>query len=203
MKRTILIYVYGLAVAFVLTTSMLSLNSCNDVAPLAGINTVPELKTKKDSIARGEYLVSNLGCNDCHSTKSMTLKGPEVNMAKLLGGYPAERPVPKNIPVTKDWVLFTPDLTAAVGPWGMSFAANISSDATGIGNWSEKQFFTAMRKGKSKGLEGARDLLPPMPWRNFLSLADGDMRAMFVYLKNTRPVRNVVPQPISPENINK
>ncbi len=97
--------------------------------------------------------------------------------------------------------MFGPDLTNAVGPWGMSFAANISSDDTGIGTWSESQFFKAMREGKWKGLDGSRSLLPPMPWFNFKNLDDTDLRSIFAYLKSSKPVENVVPAPKLPSDL--
>jgi len=92
-------------------------------------------------------------------------------------------------------MLFAPDLTSAVGAWGQSYAANISSDATGIGNWKEEQFIKAIREGKSKGLDGTRLLLPPMPWFVYKNMSDDDLKSIFAYLKTTNPVRNVVPQP--------
>ncbi|CAN5429568.1 hypothetical protein BH11BAC2_BH11BAC2_17290 [soil metagenome] len=101
----------------------------------------------------------------------------------------------------KGWVLFNPYLTSAVGPWGQSFSANISSDVTGIGSWSEENFFKAIRKGKYKGLENSRDLLPPMPWQNYRNLSDNDLRAIFTYLQSTSPVRNIVPEPVQPANL--
>ncbi len=88
-----------------------------------------------------------------------------------------------------------PDLTNAVGPWGVSFAANISSDETGIGNWTEEQFLTALRKGKYKGMEGSRDLLPPMPWFVYKNFSDEDIRSIFAYLRSGKPVKNIVPAP--------
>jgi hypothetical protein len=94
-------------------------------------------------------------------------------------------------------MVFAPDLTQAVGAWGVSFSANITSDSTGIGGWTEEQFFKAMREGKSKGLDNTRPMLPPMPWQNFAKLKDADLRAMFAYLKSTKPVRNIVPAPLS------
>jgi hypothetical protein len=65
----------------------------------------------------------------------------------------------------------------------------------------EENFRRALKEGKYKGLEGSRSLLPPMPWTNFLSLADEDVKAMFAYLKSIPPVKNVVPMPVSPEGI--
>lgn len=97
-----------------------------------------------------------------------------------------------------DWVLFNHHNTAAAGPWGVSYAANLTSDETGIGNWTLDQFRKALKEGKYKGLDGARMLLPPMPWPNFIRMTDADVEAIFVYLKSTKPVKNVVPAPIPP-----
>ena len=89
--------------------------------------------------------------------------------------------------------MFGSDFTSTLGPWGISFAANITSDATGIGNWKEEQFIKAIREGKSKGLEGNRSLLPPMPWFVYRNFSDVDLSAIFAYLKSTKPVKNIVP----------
>jgi mono/diheme cytochrome c family protein len=150
-------------------------------------------------IKRGEYLVTIMGCNDCHSPKVMGPQGPEPESDKLLSGYPAGRPLPsRSADALKDWVLFNGDNTAAVGPWGVSFAANLTSDPTGIGNWTEEQFKRALTQGKAKGLASNRMLLPPMPWPNYRTMKDGDLKAVFAYLKSTKPVPNVVPAPIPP-----
>lgn len=150
-------------------------------------------------IKKGEYLVGIMGCNDCHSPKTMGPQGPEPVAGKLLSGYPADRPIPaRNAAALKDWVLFNGDNTAAAGPWGVSFAANLTSDATGIGNWTEEQFKRALTQGKYKGLATNRTLLPPMPWPNYRNLKDEDLKAIFAYLKATKPVANVVPAPIPP-----
>jgi hypothetical protein len=90
------------------------------------------------------------------------------------------------------------DLTSFTGPWGRSFAANLTSDQTGIGNWTEAQFRKALTQGKFKGVDNSRPLLPPMPWQNFVNLKEDDLRAIFLFLKNTKPVNNVVPAPVPP-----
>jgi hypothetical protein len=155
-----------------------------------------------DLVKRGEYLVNTSACNDCHSPKRMTPLGPEPDPARLLSGYPSDAPLPRvNKEALKDWVLFNQDLTGIAGPWGVSFAANITSDETGIGNWSEDQFFMAIRHGKYKGLEGSRNLLPPMPWQVYRNMTDQDLRSIFAYLKTTTPIRNIVPAPIPPTEI--
>lgn len=147
-------------------------------------------------IKRGEYLVSSVGCDDCHSPKIMTPTGFEIDFENRFSGHPAQEPLGKvdTSVMSQGWILFGKGLTAAAGPWGLSYAANISSDTTGIGLWTEEQFFTAIRKGISKGLEGNRPLLPPMPWFVYKNFSDQDLKAIFAYLKSTKPIKNVVPQ---------
>jgi cytochrome c553 len=150
-------------------------------------------------IERGRYLVNIGGCNDCHSPKMMTDKGPVPDPALLLSGHPSAVPVAKSdTSTTNYWLLFHPMGTAARGPWGTSFAANLTPDPTGLGNWSEQQFFNAMRKGWYKGMEGTRMLLPLMPWQNYTEMSDEDLRSIFAYLKSIKPVNNVVPAPLPP-----
>jgi hypothetical protein len=157
----------------------------------------------KDSLIHlGEYLVNAIGCDDCHSPKIMGPHGPEVDMTRRFSGHPSTMPIAKASPdALKSFVLFNPTLTAFIGPWGTSYSANITSDETGIGNWTEQQFFKAIREGKSKGLDGGRMLLPPMPWYNFAKLKDTDLKAIFAYLKSTKPVENRVPAPVPPNQL--
>jgi hypothetical protein len=130
----------------------------------------------------------------------MGANGPELVPELLLSGYQAESPVPKPdlTSVKNGYLVMSPDLTAAYGPWGISYAANLTSDSTGIGLWTEAQFAIALKKGKAKGLDSNRMLLPPMPWTNFVNIKDEDLKAMFAYLKATKPVKNVVPPPVPP-----
>lgn len=157
----------------------------------------------QDSIARGKYLVTTIGCADCHSPKRMTERGPEEIPELALSGHPAGDTLPplSMDAMQKGWMLMTGDLTAAVGPWGISFSANLTSDDTGIGNWTMERFKTAMREGKLKGDKGGRMMLPPMPWQNFAKLSDEDLESMFKYLQSTEPVENAVPAPIPPTKL--
>ncbi len=155
-----------------------------------------------ENVKHGEYLVTVMGCDDCHSPKKFGPNGPELDLERRFSGRTADAPMPKVDTATlKSWALMAHDLTAAVGPWGASFAANITSDATGIGNWSFDQFKTALRKGKYKGMENGRDLLPPMPWMQYKNLTDEDLWDVFAFLKSTKPVQNVVPAPIPPQQL--
>lgn len=171
--------------------------SCKDTEAKAG----DEVTVSKDSLVkRGSYLVTMMGCDDCHSPKKMGPNGLEVIPELRLSGYPHDRPVAKadTSAMKNGWVLFGGDLTSYVGPWGTSFSANITSGQTGIGNWTEANFRKAITEGKWKGLDNTRMLLPPMPWFNFKYLKDEDLKAIFAFLKSTNPVENVVPAPKPP-----
>lgn len=169
---------------------------CNQPASEEHIAAAHTETISKDSLVkRGAYLVTIMGCNDCHSPKKMGPQGPYPDPDRLLSGHPADMPVAKfDESTSKNWILFNQMLTSYVGPWGVSFSANISSDSTGIGGWSEKQFFKAIREGKYLGLDNSRPLLPPMPWEQYRNASDDDLRAIFAYLKSTKPIKNVVPQ---------
>jgi mono/diheme cytochrome c family protein len=163
-------------------------------------NQHPQRK-KADEIARGKYLVNAGHCNDCHSPKVFTAKGPVPDNTRLLSGYPAASTlpeIPKNVIAPDKWgALASNDFTAWAGPWGVSFARNLTPDtATGLGSWTPEMFIKAMRTGKDMG-EG-RNILPPMPWPSLAQTTDGDLRAIFAYLKSLKPIENAVPDPISP-----
>lgn len=153
--------------------------------------------TNEDLVKRGNYLVNIIGCDDCHSPKKMGEFGPEVIPELRLSGYPSSRPIakPDSNVIKEGWVLFGPDFTSAAGPWGISFAANITPDATGIGNWKEEQFIKAIKEGKWKGLDDSRPLLPPMPWFVYKNMTDEDLKSIFAFLRTIKPVENVVPAP--------
>lgn len=176
---------------------MLLILGCNT---LSGNKNESSILDKKPavSIQRGEYLVNAIGCDDCHSPKRMGAHGPELISELRLSGFPEKIQLPETDQkiVQKGWALFAPDLTAAVGPWGTTYAANITSDSTGIGSWKEENFLKSIREGVSKGITGNRPVLPPMPWYNLSKLNDDDLKSIYAYLKSVKPVHNVVPQPV-------
>jgi Cytochrome c len=186
-------------IAFVITVVLIACNTNNASSADAG-KTTP---VKEDLVKRGEYLVQITGCNDCHSPKKLGANGPEIMPELMLSGYSSNTPLPKTDKkfLSAGFAAFAPDLTAAAGPWGISFAGNLTPDSTGIGAWTEEQFKKALTQGKFKGLDGSRMLLPPMPWINYIKMTDEDVKAIFAYLKSIKPVKNVVPNPVAPGKI--
>jgi hypothetical protein len=195
---------YSSLIFLLLTLAILKFTACTDlpakVEPFTGIVSLDSTEL----IKRGEYLVSIIGCDDCHSPKKHGPHGPEIIPELRLSGFQQHGSLPEVdvSEIEKGWALFSPDLTGAVGPWGKSFAANLTSDASGIGLWSEEQFFRAIRDGKYKGLEGSRPLLPPMPWFIYRNMTDEDLKSIFTYLKTVPAVRNIVPAPVPLADLN-
>jgi len=157
----------------------------------------PVIISKDSLINRGSYLVYTMLCDDCHSPKRMGPNGPEIIPELRLSGSRQNGKLPPVdvSEIKKGWTLFNEDFTSIAGAWGVSFAGNLTSDETGIGNWTEEQFKKAITKGKYKGLDNSRTLLPPMPWPQFSILNDADIKAIYTFLKSTKPVKNVVPAP--------
>ena len=162
----------------------------------------PDTKAAASAVERGEYLVTLGGCGDCHSPKTMTAQGPAEDRSRLLSGHPSDEIITA-APATvgqDGWIAAcNGHFTAWTGPWGVSFAANLTPDKkTGIGNWTDEQFIKAMRTGKHRGF--GRPILPPMPWPNLAHATDEDLSAMLAYLKSIPAVVNEVPAPIAPAN---
>jgi cytochrome c553 len=193
-KRVVIVLVGLLALmAVAYSQSQTKTKAVNGRLPSGGDQT--------SLLKRGELLVRLGGCRDCHSPKLMTQMGPVPDSSRDLSGQPADvkvPAVPTNVLSPEGWVTLTnAHMTAWAGPWGISYAANLTPDeGTGLGNWNEQVFIKTMRTGKHMG--SGRDILPPMPWQAIGGLTDSDLKAIFAYLRSLKPVRNEVPQPTPP-----
>lgn len=155
------------------------------------------------AVERGRYLVTIMGCNDCHTPLKMGKNGPEPDMSRMLSGHPetiriAETPKAPEGP----WMAQVGStMTAWSGPWGVSFTANLTPDVeTGLGLWTAEAFIMAVRTGRHQGQ--GRPILPPMPWQMIREATDEDLRAIFAYLQSIPAVSNRVPQPLDPRPVN-
>jgi len=191
-------YKEGASMKQALLLAALAGMALNAVAQTAA--QTPAKPAKNSAVERGKYLVAIGGCHDCHTPKVFGPQGPKLDMAKLLSGHPAAAPtpaVPPGVLGPTQWgAMTTGDLTAWAGPWGISYSANLTPDATGLKGWTPDIFIKAMRTGKHMG-EG-RPILPPMPWEGIGQLTDSDLKAVFAYLQSLKPISNSVPPPVAP-----
>ena len=174
---------------------VVAIAACSQPAPTP--TPAPE-PPKPTPVERGKYLVTAMGCNDCHTPTKMGPNGPEPDMSRMLSGHPSDlkMPAPPVLPKNSPWVaVVSGTSTAWAGPWGVSYTANLTPDQnTGLGIWTEAVFVKAIREGKHMGT--SRPILPPMPWPAFRNLNDDDLKAIYAYLRTIPAVHNQVPDPI-------
>jgi mono/diheme cytochrome c family protein len=152
-----------------------------------------------EMVKRGEYLVTAMGCSDCHTPFVMGANGPEPDMSRLLSGHPQDISITAPAELSEPWLAASSlTNTAHSGPWGISFSANLTSDPeTGVlRDYTVEQFIQMMRTGRKQGQ--GRAILPPMPWPPFGHLTDDDLGAIFAYLRQVPPISNKVPDPVPP-----
>ncbi len=115
----------------------------------------------------GRYLADHAAlCADCHTPRSGLFAEPDRR--KL---YAGDATPPKGFPANPSNI--TPDT------------------ATGIGKWSEADFVRALRTGVTPQGD---TLHPFMPWREYRRMTDGDLQAIYRYLRTVKPIRNPVPR---------
>ena len=152
-----------------------------------------------DKVARGKYLVTTSGCNDCHTPWKMGAAGPEPDMSRMLSGHPEKMELPAPPQPSGPWIVSAAATnTAWSGPWGISYTANLTPDKeTGLGKWTRKQFTDTIRTGRHLGR--GRLILPPMPIPMYKHFTDEDLAAIYAYLQAIPPVQNRVPEPLPPK----
>lgn len=140
------------------------------------------------------------GWGDWHAPKVFTRAGPESHNSRRPSGNPANAklpPVPPRVIGPDRWgAIANNDCTAWAGPWGVSYTANLTPDASGLKSSTPEIFIQAMRTGKHAGV--GHDMLRPMPWMDYAPMTDEALRTVFAYLKSLPPISNLVPAPIPP-----
>ena len=138
------------------------------------LGAVTQSATAQTQVERGKYLVTVMGCSDCHTPGSF-LGHPD--MSKFLGG--------------SDVGFGDPGLGVFVG-------RNLTPDPeTGLGKWTVHQIVTAFTTGVRPD---GRILSPNMPYQDFKTLTKTDTLAIAAYLKSLKPVKNAVPGPFGPND---
>jgi mono/diheme cytochrome c family protein len=168
-------------------------------ASFARAGDPPAAAAASEAQARGKYLVTVSGCNDCHTPLKLTPTGPAPDWDRMLSGHPEslEMPPAPKMPEGPWQNAFAATNTAWAGPWGVSFTANLTPDReTGLGKWTVRNFIETIRTGRHLGR--GREILPPMPIPMYKNFTDEDLAAIFTYLQSIPVVKNRVPEPRLP-----
>ncbi|WP_027998718.1 cytochrome c [Sinorhizobium arboris] len=137
-----------------------------------GLQPLAAVAADDPEVARGEYLVTIGGCNDCH-TPGYFFGKPDSS--RFLGGSDVGFEIPGE---------------------GVFIGRNITPDKeTGIGSWTREQIVTAIQTGQRPD---GRMLAPIMPWHAFAQLKKEDADAIAAFLQSLEPVSHQVPGPFKP-----
>jgi len=150
---------------------------------------------KSAVVERGRYLVTIMGCADCHTPLKMGANGPEPDMSMMLAGHPEKLDASQAPALQQPWMAaMTSTMTGFAGPWGISYAANLTPDKeTGLGQWTEEEFVAMANSMRHRGR--GRPILPPMPVQVLQHLTPEDLHAMYSYLQSIPAIHNKVPDP--------
>src|SRR5262245_28127371 len=135
------------------------------------VGTVPD-PPGQDLVKYGEYLAGPVAhCVECH-TPFLPEGRPDTNRMGA-GGFDFR------------------------GPWGVSYAANLTPDTeTGLGAVKDGEIIASLYGAR----RGGGRVLPPMPTQHYSQgIAEGDLRAIIAYLRSLPPIRNKVPAPEPPK----
>ncbi len=157
------------------------------------IFAIQSVESQEDMVKRGRYLVDAVAaCGYCHTPRA----GAEYDMDMYLAGHPSTAGNPQyNFSMMQQdiFILTSTKLSAFSGPFGTSFASNLTPDKlTGLGEWTEKMFIDAMRTGKHQGNPDNRSIFPPMPTKHYAQMTDADLKAIWAYLRTIKPIENDV-----------
>jgi predicted amidohydrolase YtcJ/mono/diheme cytochrome c family protein len=162
-------------------------------APAPAAN-LPAVTSTVAQVANGRRLVVAYGCGDCH------------------GGWPN--------PAAAEWLAgrSSDGQQYVMGAWHV-WPANLSNDPqTGIGRFTDRQLFNALRfglrPGRTPDLEitsatpgignhPARPeyLAPAMPWTAYRHLSDRELRDIIAYLRQVEPVVHAIPEGVRPADV--
>jgi mono/diheme cytochrome c family protein len=141
------------------------------LGPDARSTSAEKFEPTEARLARGKYLAEGPAhCFFCHTEHDLT--GPEPL-------YPIIQPKKG-----AGWTMPIPELNNIA-------ARNITPDPeTGIGTWTDDEVARAIREGVRK--DGTA-LFPVMPYMEFRTLDDEDVKSIVVYLRTIPAVKNTVP----------
>jgi len=142
---------------------------------LAAVVASAAVHAAESPVERGRYLVTVMGCNDCH-TPGYFLGKPDFS--RTLGGS---------------------DVGFAIPGSGAFVGRNLTPDKeTGLGDWTDDQIITAIRAGMRPD---GRKLAPIMPGQELSNLKREAAEAIVAYLRSLPAVKHAVPGPFGAKEV--
>ena len=203
MHRAFRVLMVALCLTFLLALAASRRTAAKSSAPPVGESKSERSTSQQERVERGRYLATIGSCNDCHTPWKLD---PEIglplpDMSRMFSGHPEGAPDPASDYKGRDMAIIGPTFTSFRFPFGVTYSANLTPDpTTGLGNWTEDMFVSALRKGKHMGGEG-RTIMPPMPWPLIGQMTDEDLKSVFTYLKSIPAIKNDVPQHKVPNEV--
>jgi mono/diheme cytochrome c family protein len=123
-----------------------------------------------DTVAYGQYLAEVAGCIDCHTPIDGQMR---QDKARIVSGG-----------------------RIFVGAWGTVVSANLTTDPTGIGSRSKKEFISLFKSFNNE--ENKRVAVPKgghntiMPWFSYATMTEADLGAIYDYLQTLPKIENQV-----------
>jgi mono/diheme cytochrome c family protein len=122
-----------------------------------------ELTAHTADLGNGERIYHASGCHSCH----LPDKASSIDQALPVGGRAFKTPI------------------------GTLYPINLTPDATGLGDWTEAQFITALQNGVGRKGE---NLIPAFPYTSYSKMNENDVRDLWAYLKTLPATKNEVPE---------
>ena len=161
------------------------------IGSFTGWSTAIAQTADRETVERGKYLITIAGCNDCHTPGYLLSEGK-----------------------TPEELWLTGDTFGWRGPWGTTYATNLRTLVQGLteNQWVvlaknlfvdarvvvealEKPHRVEIREVLAKNLKAR----PPMPWFNLNAMKDGDLRAVYQYIRHLGPGGEVAPAFLPPD----
>jgi hypothetical protein len=123
-----------------------------------------------DPVARGKYLTTIAGCNQCHTP--VDDNGKPISAREFSGGQ-----------------------AFSLGGGSRVFASNLTPAKSGLGDRTEAEFvgiFQGFATDVAAKTSVPAGLNTVMPWLSYAFMKTDDLKAIYAYLRTLPPVENVV-----------
>jgi len=128
-----------------------------------------EIPPATDTVKYGEYITNSSACKECHSQDK---QGKLIPGLEFAGGH--------------EYRIAGQTIRSS----------NITPDkATGIGAWTQADFLARFKafSDPSKAAKVSKgDFQTIMPWYDYAGMSEGDLKAVYAYLRTLKPVKNKV-----------